>query len=526
MMMPSGLRPYPVSFWLPRILLSIMVCGILAVGIVLFTLTVLSDNRWIKQSIISMLEGLAGGPLQIETLQVDLFPSPEIHLAGLSFETHDPGFIVLRVNRLEVGIDWQSLWDRKLFINHAVIDQPELTLQIPLGTESEEQSALPFQTIRELAIYNGQLHLFHVSGKELLSNLDWADIDLTLTELPSEGSSKIQLSAVLPNLQPPSTLALKGTLTFLEDQEEPPPPQHAHSGFQALEVHGQVEISRFPLGQLIQFVRHHELEAPLQTKGSIQGTFSYTLKHDYDLFTIQNVLFSLNEWTFAGHGSISNIFFESPRLEISGTTQPIAIRKVPVLLPDDWFPEPFLAFLDEHHVAGTMELLEGTLSGPLDGNGSWDVNGALGLKGGQFLPAPGQPLITNVAGIVTYGSSAIQISQAQGTIAPFTITTPEATLVLGEETIRLSIPTFRISEKDWNLNGTAMFTRTQNNPPMLTVSGFALPISIQRLANLIPETWRPGFVHTVLTERDIDGAMQLLTGSVKWIGDTTNTVNA
>ncbi|MEO8327069.1 MAG: AsmA family protein, partial [Nitrospirota bacterium] len=137
-MEPSEFRTFPVSFWLSRILGSIVACGMLAVGILLFTLTVLSDTKWVKESLISMLEGTAGGPIQIETLNLNLFPSPAIHLSGLSFETHDPSIVAIHANQVEVGIGWRSLWDKKLFINRAVIDQPELTLEVPLVTKEEE----------------------------------------------------------------------------------------------------------------------------------------------------------------------------------------------------------------------------------------------------------------------------------------------------------------------------------------------------------------------------------------------------
>src|SRR5680860_132338 len=161
MMVPSRFRTVSVSFWLPRILWSIVVCGLLAVGILLFTLTVLSDTKWVKESLIAILEGTAGGPIQIETLNLNLFPSPAIHLTGLSFETHDPGFVAIRANQVEVGIGWRSLWDKKLFINRAVIDQPELTLEVPLVTKEEEPVTRQLPSIQEFGIRNGILRLIH-----------------------------------------------------------------------------------------------------------------------------------------------------------------------------------------------------------------------------------------------------------------------------------------------------------------------------------------------------------------------------
>lgn len=523
---PSEFRTFHVSTWLPRILWSIVGCGILAVGILLFTLTVLSDTRLVKESLIAKLEGTVGGPIQIETLNLNLFPSPVILLSGLAFETHDPGIVAIHANQVEVGIGWRSLWDKKLFITHAVIDQPELTLEVPLVTQEEQPVTRQFPSIQEFTIRNGTLHLIHTSPlPEQDMGLDWEAIQLSVMDVDSEGSALINLSARIPEPQPSSTLTLKGTMTAL-DQEDTSSNQKELSGFPAVKVQGQVEISQFHLGHLVQFLRGRALEAPIQTQATFQGNFSLTIQKEQDLLDFQSFQVALDEWSFNGQGSIANVLHDSPWLKVSGSTQPIAIERLPDLIPDDWMPTDFQTFLREHQIAGRMALQGGSIGGPLDGNGSWEAKGTVALEEGQYLPAPGQPLITNVGATVTFAPSVIQISQVRGTITPLTVTAPEAKLAREEEIVRLSIPTFRISEGDWNLNGTAAFTNNQNAPPTLTVSGSALPISIQRLADILPEPWRPGSVQTILTERDMDGEMELLTGSVKWIGDETNTVIA
>lgn len=501
-----------------------ILCGLLALGVPIFILTVWSDTQWVKDSLMNTLQDALGGPLHMETLNLNLFPSPEVQVTGLSFQAENRNSLALHINHLQIAIGWQSLWEKKLSITRALLDQPELTLRIPLITESEEPGTFPFPAIQEMAIHNGQLHLFHVSEGENPSTLELADIDLTITDTGTQGSTRFQLSAKDPKLQPPSTLTLNGTITLLEEHEDPLPHQDELAGLPGVEVQGQFNASQFQLGVLVQFLRGHALETPLHTKTSFQGNFTYNFQQDHDLLTFKRFQVSLDEWTFSGTGSIANVLHESPWLKVSGATQPIGIDKLPDLLPDDWMPVQFPAFLREHQIAGKVHLLRGTFSGPLDGKGSWEVTGELGLENGHFLPAPGQPLITNVAATVTYAPSLVQVSQLRGTIAPFTITAPEANLDFAGESIRLSIPTFQISEKDWHLIGTADFLRTQQESPTLTVSGSALPISLRHLGNILPEPWRPLSVHTMITERDIDGEIELLTGSVKWMGDETGTV--
>jgi hypothetical protein len=287
-----------------------------------------------------------------------------------------------------------------------------------------------------------------------------------------------------------------------------------------------MEVSQYHLGRLVEFLRGRTLETPSHTQANFQGNFSHTFQKEHDLLSFRNFRVSLDEWSFTGQGSIANVFHKSPWLNVSGSTQPIAIERLPDLVPQDWIPTEFQTFLRDHQVSGRMALQRGSLSGPLDGKGSWEAQGTVVLEEGQFLPTLGQPLITNVSASVTYAPSLVQISHVRADIAPLTITTPEATIDLKDETVQLSVPTFQISEEEWNLNGTVGFTDSRNEPPTLMVSGAALPISIQRLSKIIPGAWLPVSVQTILTEREIDGEMELLTGSVKWIDDEANTLTA
>jgi len=499
------------------------VCVGLAVGIAILMLPAWSDTKWFKSSVMENLTEMAGGPIQMETLKLHLFPSPAIYVGNVSFTADQPNDVSFRANQVEMAIGWRSLWERKLVVSQTLIDQPMLSIRVPLVTRSEEPITWEFPAIEEMTIRNGQLHLLQVSENEEPLTLDWEAIHVTISELSSEGPSEIRLSALIADPQPSSTLTLTGTMSLLT-KNGTPPQEVELSGFPGVDIQGAIEVTHFHLGRLVEFLRGHTLEAPIHTQANFQGNFSYTFQKDHDLLNFQSFQIALDEWSFAGQGHIVNVLHESPGLRVSGSTQPVAIERLPVLVPHDWMPPEFQSFLKDHQVAGNIELQKGSFGGPLDGNGSWDTQGIISLEGGQFLPAVGQPLLTNISGTVAFSPSSIQASDVLGNITPLTITTPETTVKFKDETVKLSVPTFQISEGNWNLNGTAGFTSRPNEPPTLIVSGSALPISIQHLSQIIHETWLPASVRTILTEQAIDGEMELLTGSVKWRGDEANTV--
>ena len=217
-MVLAQLKKNPVPSWLPWVIWSSVVCGFLGVGISIFTLTVWSDTEWVKESLLDSLEQTLGGPIQIETLNLDLFPSPRIYVEGLTLETQAPNKIAFKTSRIEAGIGWQSLWERRLLINYIMMEEPDLTIGIPLVT-TEEPMTGPFPAIHELAIHNGELHLFRMSATQATSALNWETIQLTISQAKTDESSLVRLSAQIPDPQLSSTLTLDGTFTLLEPNE-------------------------------------------------------------------------------------------------------------------------------------------------------------------------------------------------------------------------------------------------------------------------------------------------------------------
>ena len=492
-------------------------------GVSLFTLTVLSDTEWVKESLIEQLQPIMGGPIQIETLNLDLFPSPAANLEGLAFETQTPNIVAFRAKRVEVGIGWQSLWQRNLLVNHIMIDEPDLAIAIPLVTTPEEPITEPLPAIRKMGIRNGQIHLLRKSASQTTLALNWEAVHFTITEAATGGPYSIHLSTQIPDPKLSSALTLNGKLTFLESNEA----SHLNKEFTPIppiKIQGQIEGSHLNLGRLVQFINGRALEQPIHAQANVQGNFLYTFQEDTDYLDVPDFQISIDDWTLTGQARIADMLYESTRLHISGSSSPLVIKRLSSLFPPDWIPEGVRTILSDHQVVGSLALERGSFHIPLSENDSWDAEGILRVKDGQFLPSPGQPLLTDVSGLVTFSPSHLQFSQVRGNITPLTITFPKATLALEDETVRLSVPTFQISEHDWSINGTAGFINLPNAPPVLTVSGSALPISIQYLSKIIPEAWLPFSVRTILNERNIDGEMEFLTGSVKWIGDEANAV--
>ncbi len=500
-------------------------CGWLAVGIAIGLLPVWSDTEWIKKSVIEKLTEMAGGPIQVNTLNLHLFPSPAVYVENISFESKDQDGVKFRANQVELEIGWRSLWDKQFVLTHMLLDQPELTLEVSPAESTDMPLLGDMPEIQGLVVQNGHLHLLRTVANQTTQAMHWENIQISITQLQAKGPSQFQLSGQIPNTQSASSLTLKGTLTLLEP-DKVSSPNEVQAPFPATQIHAQLEGRHLNLGQFAHFISGHTLEPPIHTNANVQGSFSYILQQENDLLDIENFHVFLDDWKLTGQANITDLFHEFPRLHFSGSSSPLAIERLSSLLPSEWIPEDVQKILRDHQIVGTAELQQGTFHIPLNDHDHdvTETQGIVRVTGGQFLPALGQPLLTNVSGTVAFSPSNLQVSQVSGTIAPFTITTPAATLVFEEETVQLSVPTFQISAEDWNLNGNVEFTNSSNEPLTLTVSASAFPISIQRLANIIPEAWFPASVRTMLTERDIDGKMELLTGSVEWKGDDANTV--
>src|SRR5690606_2961974 len=71
-------------------------------------------------------------------------------------------------------------------------------------------------------------------------------------------------------------------------------------------------------------------------------------------------------------------------------------------------------------------------------------------------------------------------------------------------------------EQGWVLDGEATFIHPEKAAPVLSISGSAPPISIQHLLSLLPQKWIPVPIRTVLSDRQIEGRLELVSGSLQW----------
>jgi hypothetical protein len=182
-----------VPSWLPWIVGSIVLCGLIGLGLAIFLLPVWSNTEWIKEAVMENLAEIAGGPIQMDTLNLHLFPSPALYVENVSFEADEPDGVRFRANRVEVEIGWRSLWDKQFVMTHVLIDQPELTLEI---SSAESTDMPPFGDVPEiqgLVVRNGRLHLLRTVATQTTQALNWENIQLTITELQSAGPSQFQL---------------------------------------------------------------------------------------------------------------------------------------------------------------------------------------------------------------------------------------------------------------------------------------------------------------------------------------------
>ncbi len=513
-----------VPSWLPRVVWIGLLCGFFALGAAIFTLTILSNTEWVKTSLISQLEQILGGPIQIESLNLDLFPSPSVAAKGVTFETQDSRRVAFQTQHLEISIGWQSLWEKTLQVTHIMLDEPDVTIDMSLLTASQESSTESGPAIEELAIRNGQLHLLAKHLNQPTQTLDWEMIDATITQASTEGPSLLHLSTKIPNPEHSSTFTLDGTVTVLDKHdvstsqaEQPPIPP--------IKVQGHLDAADLNLGQFVQFISGQAIEPPLRTVTNIQGQFLYMLERDTDQLTVPEFEISLNDWTLSGKGMLANVFQESTQIDISGASSPLALDQLSNLLPPDWIPETVKDILHDHQIRGNVKLEQGSFQISLSDHDAWRGNATIRVEDGQYLLARGQPRITSISGAVTVSPGTFQFSQVHGNITPLRITIPNASLTLQEhDALDLRIPDFQVSEKDWKLQGILEFTSNQATPPTLTVSGSSTPISIQHFSTILPDVWLPSALTTTLTERHIDGEIELLTGSVTWKDNEANTL--
>lgn len=424
-----------------RIILTVLLGGVLILGIALVTIPMFSNTEWVKHSFLTMLETSAGGPIHIDHLEVHLLPTPRIILSALTFRSEAPDpRASLQAKHVEVVFGWDSLWRRQLVLTRGTIQEPELTVQIPFIRDSKEPVEWRFPDIGQLDIQDGHLQLLRESAGETPTKLSWEQIQLTVSGMEVGGATTIELFAQTPEQERPSTLALQGTLALIE-QSGSDSGETMNWGIPPFSLQGQIKISHLDLGQLMSFLSN-DLPGFSPTRMNFQS--EYALKFDADTLAISDFQMSLNGWEVTGQGNITGLQSDSPMLKVSGSTSPTAIGRLNNLLPDGWLPDEGRTFLADRQVDGTVELLTGSVQGPLNQADSLVTEGVIRVEGGRLLTAPGHPPITQLSGTVAFDPHLIRIQNAHGTVTPFTLTAQEITLAFQDAVLVASIPAFQI----------------------------------------------------------------------------------
>jgi hypothetical protein len=518
--------PAPVSnwsSWLFRISVTFLLLAILVVGIALVTIPMLSDTEWVKRSLLDILEGVSGGSIQLDTLEVRLLPSPQVQLTGLSFDSSSEEVpVVLRARQVEVAFGWDALWSHHLVLTSGVLHEPELTLWMPEEPKPRKATTWKVPAIGELVIHDGRVHL-HKSSPTTTTpmTLSWEQIHLTVTASEPGGPTTFGLTAQAADTDQPARWSVYGTLSFLQPDEtepvsigdEPVSPMH---------LAGRVEVVGAPLDRLMTFFLD-EPPSSVDTTISLRTDYVVTRSYDTDSVVLDGLRLSLNDWDLSGEARLTRFQSDVPVIRVAGTATPLTLGRFVKLIPPRWLPENVRTFVTERKADGTVELVHGSVQGPLGTPEPLAVEGILRLQDGQFLIAEGHPSITNLSAGVKVDAKRIGIRDVMGTVGAFTIGVPEATVSLHDAGVDASLPTFQVSADDWSLTGQAEYLyQKQPASPLLRLSVSARPIALRPFLDLLPEAWLPDRVRAVVKERQLDGNLELVTGSFAWLMNGTS----
>lgn len=511
------------SSWLLRTAITLLLLGILVVGVALVTIPMFSDTDWVKRSLLDMLEGMSGGSIQLDTLEVRLLPSPQVQLAGLSFDSSsEEAPVTLRARQVEVAFGWDSLWSHHLVLTSGVLHEPELTLWMPEEPKPREAITWKLPAIGELVIHDGRLHLRKPSTTTIAPmTLSWEQIHLTVTTAEPDGPTTFGLTAQGPEPDRPSSWSVHGTLSFLQPAE-PELDFTRDETVTPVQLAGRVEVAGAPLDPLTTFFLD-EPPSSVATTTSLRTDYVITRSYDTDTVNLDGLRLSLKDWDLSGEARLTRFQADAPVIMVTGTAAPITIGRLVKLFPPQWLPEDVRSFLTERKVDGTVELVRGSVHGLLGTPESLAVEGMLRLQDGQFLVAEEHPPITKLSGAVKVDAKRIGIRDVMGTVGAFTIGVPEATVSLHDAGVDAALPAFQVSADDWSLTGQAEYIY-QEKPafPRLRLSASARPIALQRLMDLLPEAWIPPRVRSVVEDRQIDGNLELVTGTFAWLMDGTS----
>ncbi len=420
---------------------------ILAAGLVVLLLPILSDPDRLKTIILQQVEASLGRKIEVGEAKLELFPRPRMELSRVVIRDADSAQVFLKAKRFDLVLRSTPLLRMEVVVKRMHIDQPQVTLrrnqagqwnflasgvaapgsQVPLGNPLGL-----VMMIQETAITDGLVTVIDEFRPDGLRTLELTNMDLAVAT-PTQGIPlDIRLSGKIPAGQGASSFSITGAVTrsnaAINLPESSPGP-----AMPALQFQGAIDLLAVDLRQMMDFFGPRPIPDRVHGIANLQsGIRLVPGVSGYDM-VLSDMKATVENLALSGQASLSGIMTKQPTFALTFSATPASLDELLSRFPIQWLPPYLQRVIEERDIKGSVEVVTATVTGSTTPAPHASITGEFRVREGHVLFGQDKVRARNLAGTVLLDPDRLRIADITGDYGPMQITAGKLALALVEQ---------------------------------------------------------------------------------------------
>ena len=385
-----------------------------------------------------------GKHVVIEQVHVSFFPYPQLELRDVSINDPRAGSPIFQASRVQLDVSFLSLMQETPMPNALVIENAFLALErnengqwnyveILQRDPTDQMGTGTWLLGRSLTLTNGSFYLEDRYQRESAFTVRAEEVELQVEQLVLDGPTEVFLSARLSERDTGSVFSSHGTL------------QHV-GGFLGIEsttrretspqfdLHTRVELDRKTLLHLADLFNAREVLVGLQGRTKAQGHVHFAPgPQGYDLVLSDLVVLAGGIDLNADVSVTGLLQPEPPTFSVQWRSTPIAIQRLPQLLPEKVIPSDLRDAIHRQAISGKIQAISATLTGSARKEVGYSLTGTFQFSEGTMSFGPKWGKAEGITGTMHIQPDQIRLSDFHGQYQQIPVTQGEGTIVFTEE---------------------------------------------------------------------------------------------
>lgn len=420
---------------------------ILAAGLVVLLLPLLSDPDRLKTIILQRVEASLGRKIEVGEAKLELFPRPRLELSRVVIRDADSAQVFLKAKRFDLVLRSTPLLRMEVVVKRMHIDQPQVTLrrnqagqwnflasgvaapgsEVPLGNPLGL-----VMMIQETTITDGLVTVIDEFRPDGLRTLELTNMDLAVATPPQGIPLDIRLSGKIPAGQGASSFSITGAVTrssaAVNLPESSPGP-----AMPALQFQGAINLLGVDLRQMMDFFGPRPIPDRVHGIANLQsGIRLVPGVSGYDM-VLSDMKATVENLALSGQASLSGIMTKQPTFALTFSATPVSLDELLSRFPIQWLPPYLQRVIEERDIKGSVEVVTATVTGSTTPAPHASVTGEFRVREGHALFGQDKVRARNLAGTVLLDPDRLRIADITGDYGPMQITAGKLVLALLEQ---------------------------------------------------------------------------------------------